>query len=165
MKKIDFYEKPTAGKERAGYYDGFEIERPTWVWHMYRDLENQGVRFHIVMMGDEAIHVEARTYHPGNFYHKEYIKQDSNLGASIDNFIRDTKTKFEVGTTVVEEIKNEDIVSQSSPLPQLPDDKLEATTDGTLPDRRTESGDGASEHGGEDNPTGCDVLDTVRLSS
>jgi hypothetical protein len=166
MMMIEFYEKPTAGKERAGYYDGFEIERPIWVWHIYRDLEKQGVRFHIVMMGDEAIHVEARTYHPEKFYYKEYIRQDDNLGASIDQFIRNSKDSFEkFGTTVVEEPINENNLSQGEQLSQLQDDQLDAPTDGLISDRRVESGNGPSEHGGEDDSSGLDSLGNVRVSS
>jgi hypothetical protein len=164
MRTVDFFEKPMEDKPK-GYYYGREIERPTYIWHMYRELENKGVVFHIVMFGEEAAHLEARTYDDQNFYYKEYVKCDSKLGESVDEFIKNTKANYEAGTIIVKDLDNENNISESDQLPQLQGDQLDASSDGTVPDRREESGDGPSEHDREDNPTGLDSMDLVRLPS
>lgn len=161
MMMIDFYEKPTAGKERSGYYDGFEIERPLWVWNLYRELENTGFRFHIVV--DNQVSLIAM-FNGFNFYMEQH-PNDQVLGKRVDNFFQKVKLNHGAGTTVVvEEIKNEDSISEGEQLPQLQDDQLDTPSDGTVSDRRIEFGDRQSEHGGQDDTVGCDILDTILIS-
>ena len=157
---IDFYNKPTLGKEHLGHYDGYEIERPEWVWNMYRELENAGFRFHIVV--EDQVILIARLN--GIAFYSEQHPNDQVLGKRIDNFFQKVKMN-NASTTVVEESKDENSISESNELPQLQEPELDIATDGTLPDRRSESGNGQSEHGGEDNSTGLDSVDTVRLST
>jgi hypothetical protein len=177
MKTIEFYEKQLNDK---GYYQEQRIERPSYIWHIWKDLEEAGVKFSVVM-GEDYVTFKAEEEELRLSHTYTVLSNVEDMGAEVDVFINEAKFEWSirnldrsfkesVGTAVwktpiISEVENEDSISKGDELQEFQGTELEVASDGSLPDRRVESGDGSSEHGGQDDDTGLDVLGAIRLST